>query len=354
MALSAHKGSGASQSVRPIDRKTRPIPSLVTPVDDVSEDEDELLSIAIEQSLDDSRPMPFKRIATSTIASTSYHSIDVIYAEVAPPTHLETAITFAGTAHSPVHTSSTSPGQSTSVFGKPNLLSSARKDISTNSNLLSELDTVTVDETASVFSRENFTSLFTGTPFEDRETQLQAWTSSQVTSLPDHNVLHPPSDSDEELEEVLLDIASATSHLDSTSPDTFPVDPAESVIRTQDSHPFVERSLGSSSQRNTADDILEPSRTPSPVPDPHLVSSAAHDQEWDAANEMDVQAEEGEFARFISHVKGKNLDDVRKEIDDEINDLNRQRRAAMRDSEDITQQMITQIMVCFLINNYLS
>jgi DNA excision repair protein ERCC-5 len=61
---------------------------------------------------------------------------------------------------------------------------------------------------------------------------------------------------------------------------------------------------------------------------------------------MDAHAEEGEFARFVSQVKGRDLDDVRAEIDEEIKSLNQQRKAAMRDSEDITQQMISQIMVC--------
>lgn len=71
-----------------------------------------------------------------------------------------------------------------------------------------------------------------------------------------------------------------------------------------------------------------------------------HEEEhWDAANEIDPHAEEGEFARFLSQMKGRNLNDVRKEIDDEIKVLNEQRKAAMRDSEDITQQMVSQIMV---------
>ncbi|KAF8199676.1 PIN domain-like protein [Pholiota molesta] len=71
---------------------------------------------------------------------------------------------------------------------------------------------------------------------------------------------------------------------------------------------------------------------------------AAEAEEWDAAQEMDPHAEEGEFARFMSQMKGRNVEDVRKEIDEEIRGLNQQRKAAMRDSEDITQQMITQIM----------
>lgn len=66
---------------------------------------------------------------------------------------------------------------------------------------------------------------------------------------------------------------------------------------------------------------------------------------WDAAEEMDLHAEEGEFARFLSQVKGRNLNDVRREIDDEIKILNEQKKAAMRDSGDITQQMVSQIMV---------
>ncbi|EIM91084.1 PIN domain-like protein [Stereum hirsutum FP-91666 SS1] len=79
-----------------------------------------------------------------------------------------------------------------------------------------------------------------------------------------------------------------------------------------------------------------------PVP-----SSATHTKEdnWDAAQEMDPHAEEGEFARFISQVKGKDLDSVRREIDEEIKGLNQQRKAAMRDSEDVTQHMISQIMI---------
>jgi DNA excision repair protein ERCC-5 len=68
-------------------------------------------------------------------------------------------------------------------------------------------------------------------------------------------------------------------------------------------------------------------------------------EDFDAAREMDADAEAGEFARWISQVKGRNLDDVRKEIEQEINGLRKEQKAAMRDSEDITSQMIAQIMV---------
>ena len=69
---------------------------------------------------------------------------------------------------------------------------------------------------------------------------------------------------------------------------------------------------------------------------------AAH---WDAAQEMDVVAEEGDFAQFLSHMKGQDLEAARQEVDNEIRELNKQKKVAMRDSEDITQQMISQIMV---------
>ena len=119
----------------------------------------------------------------------------------------------------------------------------------------------------------------------------------------------------------------------------------------------------SSAQTPTHDPMLVPeqseeehvisdwSRSPSPVAGslfatetPASKATTVEDS-WDAAQEMDPHAEEGEFARFLSHVKGKDLDDVRREIDEEIKTLNQQKKAAMRDSEDITQQMIAQIMV---------
>lgn len=70
-----------------------------------------------------------------------------------------------------------------------------------------------------------------------------------------------------------------------------------------------------------------------------------HSLSWDAAQEMDPQAEETEFASFLSEVANRNIGDVQKEIDAEIAMLNQQRKAAMRDSEDITQAMINQIMM---------
>ena len=101
------------------------------------------------------------------------------------------------------------------------------------------------------------------------------------------------------------------------------------------------------------------SRSPSPVTqqdkvdmpfvttlDKSAVSGTTNeDDDWDAAHEMDAEEEEGEFAQFLSQVKGKDLETVRDEIDQEIKQLNQARKNLQRDSEEITQHMVSQIMV---------
>lgn len=61
---------------------------------------------------------------------------------------------------------------------------------------------------------------------------------------------------------------------------------------------------------------------------------------------IDMNAEGDDYARFLAEIKGRNLEQVRQEIDNEIRDLNQQNKVAMRDSEDITHQMVAQIQVC--------
>ncbi|EMD34053.1 hypothetical protein CERSUDRAFT_107818 [Gelatoporia subvermispora B] len=95
-----------------------------------------------------------------------------------------------------------------------------------------------------------------------------------------------------------------------------------------------------------AEEDAEP-RSSSPFAEPtgEGPSADAVPDDWDAAQEMNPQVEEGEFARFLSQVKGKDIEAVQREIDEEIRALNQQKKAAMRDSEDVTQQMVSQIMV---------
>ena len=60
-------------------------------------------------------------------------------------------------------------------------------------------------------------------------------------------------------------------------------------------------------------------------------------------NREDMNAEEDDYARFLSQIKDRDLNEVRGEIDDEIRVLNNQNKVAMRDSDEITQAMVSQI-----------
>jgi len=183
----------------------------------------------------------------------------------------------------------------------------------------------------------------------------------------------PQSDEDEDMEEVEV-IAAPLSALSRV--------PHPSVQHPPSSVPAITETLslnpveGNSGEEDEGDvPISDWSRSPSPRPRPATGGagpptsaptldrsrgllnpddsfdqgfSGEQDQEhedFDAAHEMDADAEAGEFARWMSQVKGRNLDDVRKEIEQEIKGLRKEQKAAMRDSEDITSQMTAQIMV---------
>ena len=183
----------------------------------------------------------------------------------------------------------------------------------------------------------------------------------------------PQSDEDEDMEEVEviaapLSVLSRVAHPSVQNPP--PSVPA--VTETLSLNP-VEDNADEEDERDVP--ISDWSRSPSPRPRPATGGaspstsaptldrsrgllnpddsfdqglSGEQDQEhedFDAAREMDVDAEAGEFARWMSQVKGRNLDDVRKEIEQEIKGLRKEQKAAMRDSEDITSQMTAQIMV---------
>lgn len=92
--------------------------------------------------------------------------------------------------------------------------------------------------------------------------------------------------------------------------------------------------------------VVSPPSSPIPAARPAGEDEDAEPEEdWDAAQEMDPVAEESEFAEFFSQVKGRSLDAVRAEIDAELFELNKAKKAAQRDSDDITQQMIAQIQI---------
>ena len=109
--------------------------------------------------------------------------------------------------------------------------------------------------------------------------------------------------------------------------------------------------MNTNSPPSGSSDVEGDSWSQHPTPGESRTPSNQHvDEGWDAAHEMNVQEEEGEFARFAAQVRGRDMNEVRKEIDEEIRQLNQQRKAAMRDSDEITQAMIAQIMVSILIN----
>ncbi|KAH9846680.1 hypothetical protein C2E23DRAFT_907659 [Lenzites betulinus] len=230
--------------------------------------------------------------------------------------------------------------------------------------------------------------------------------AAQPSPPPQHNTFLPPSppaaseaivvnsDSDEDMEEILPAPSLPESSLVPTDEPVFRREaaaisappapgrstPIRTVVRTDHSTTNAEASSSRSPAR-TSPRVL-PSRKPptppvaqraarndvpssesesdddyvthAPSPSAHAVTEAARraqeagagaEEDWDAAQELDVHAEEGEFARFISQVKGKDIDAVRREIDDEIRELNRQKKTAMRDAEDVTHQMVSQIMI---------
>lgn len=184
----------------------------------------------------------------------------------------------------------------------------------------------------------------------------------------DSPLINEEEEDDEDFEEVVPYTAirefsepSNAAHANSRTP--APEEPSEAIngsspelIFSKEIHPATLNAATPPALPTDFDDLEVMSDAESPWPpenssnpsDPTQTSSGRPHEEgegWDAAHEMNVAEEEGEFARFAAQVRGRDLDTVRQEIDHEIRELNKQRKAAMRDSEDITQAMVAQIMV---------
>lgn len=105
------------------------------------------------------------------------------------------------------------------------------------------------------------------------------------------------------------------------------------------------------------EDAIAWSRSPSPVARPPLkpaqsgetIPSEVEDEDEDMAP-AEMVAEQDDYARFMASIRNRDLNEVRTEIDDEIRVLNNQNKLAMRDSDEITQAMISQIQVCLLFS----
>lgn len=105
----------------------------------------------------------------------------------------------------------------------------------------------------------------------------------------------------------------------------------------------------SESEEDDLDDSRSLEWSLSPEPEPRQTQTDTFpapppDLEEDEGG-IDVNAEGDDYARFLASIKHRNLEQVRQEIDNEIRSLNQQNKVAMRDSEEITHQMVAQIQV---------
>lgn len=365
MALSAISNRTTSKKLRyltkrTIDRKSKRVP--LFDLDDADElfeeqpvlhNDDDLVAYAVQESFDESnltknvtptsQNKPTSSVTRPVSTSRDSSPEDDFYMDYPAPTPLETALSIANAA-GPTRVQS-SPAQSVPLFGKPTLLTGPSKQPQIPAPLSSFDDEIKMGATPSVRNDRTFPS----GPLQ-RSAILRPVTPEQAASSLIVPMSIEDSDSDSDMEEVPVhDVHDNTPPtVASLPPDKSPspslplVPPTEEI---QEIPPFQDPVLPPQDADLNRDPLFIISRTPSNEaldlrpPSPPIADG------WDAAEEMDVQAEEGEFARFISQVKGKDLGSVRKEIDEEIKALNQQRKAAMRDSEDITQQMVSQIMV---------
>jgi DNA excision repair protein ERCC-5 len=72
-------------------------------------------------------------------------------------------------------------------------------------------------------------------------------------------------------------------------------------------------------------------------------TTTTKDHGYNSEEELDVQGEEDEFARFVSDIQSKHLDQVRTELYQDMKDLNKQQRKEMGNSDDVTDQMVQDI-----------
>lgn len=329
-----------------------------------SESENEELSFAIQASLDDARTNASDDshdIAT-TVIPTRTHTTSlggVAHELFTSPSRLETVLSFAN-----ISPSSSKTSRRTSLFGGPSLLSKAIPD---NEDSVVALD-ITEDGLDDAYIDVDPTPLVPqAEPTVDAEdieghiSDSESRNDERATPEPTaalnavvdeitHVLIPIESDSDEDMEEVITE--SPPQALNET-PECAGLNLETENIVSQVSDQAGPESQNPSITISEEPDSTEKDDDPIPwfrSPSPAEVilnegaSSQAIDENWDAAQEMDPRVEEGEYARFMSHIKGRDLAEVRREIDEEIASLNQQRKAAMRDSEDITQQMIAQIM----------
>lgn len=345
-----------------------------------SDDDDSELAIAIQASLDSERSLARANLhsakpsssqsvlqpprsteeslgrsplATVSSARLGSYDDDDLYAS---PSRMETALSIAGVGP-PRWTPSGSHGQQTtqsSFFGTPSLLLHQKISVHPSSAPPPNKDGTEAINSARSLEEPPLSSLSKPSPPSPE---------SDRTS-PDHLADGAEeSDIDDDMEEIVVVPCTSVLPPALSPPASMNGDNREDYARESDSRASLDLAPTSSPgptvlsptvrapEEDSDHSAIEWSRSPSPIgelstTDVSAVERPAEKEEsWDAAQEMDPHQEAGEFARFVSQMKGKDLDTVRDEIDEEIRELNRQKKAAIRDSEDITQHMISQIMV---------
>ncbi|KAG6853978.1 hypothetical protein C0991_011841 [Blastosporella zonata] len=424
MALSAI-GNRTSQQYsapsRPIDRKNTRKPLFDFDDDDElleelpptqhfdDGDNDDMLAIAIQESLEHQNapankpqygPPPGEASSSKLLSTPSSASLrkspspgfnddDFVFES---PSRLETALSFANAGIRPSLFPAQSHKDSTSIFGRPTLLSSSSYP-DTSAKLSTDGRTLEAAESSSDASsrteRSKVTSASGSITTMQRNAGMVSLAPLPLHPLPLTPELTDANSEDDDLEEVITAPAEASPGEEGSTQTTKlpePIEaelgdnsntgsianpmrgisaersfPREDVLRRS---PFpsnaVERAVANDigeedvplfapSPRDEDEELIPWSRSPSPSHE--LLDTVSQSRpmspvqkDYDDTLEMDGNAEDGEYARFISQVKGKNIEEARQEIDDELKFLNQQRKAAIRDSEDITQQMISQIM----------
>ncbi|KAF8632252.1 hypothetical protein AX15_001999 [Amanita polypyramis BW_CC] len=335
----------------------------VYPRVDVPENEDEALPSVIQASLDDVR-MKVTDETQPITAKALPSSPQGINGEIfVSPSRLETVLSFAN-----ISPPSSKTARKTFHFGRPSLLSNTTSDdvdaavemdVADNG-----LDDAYIDIGAFPTTPQTDSTLDLPETMEPNcnvNSSIGVPTVIDIPAVDESQILDSiDSDSDEDMEEVFPEQNFLLSVPETPQEDDF-VHPNRQMLAVTSSTPhqpepgsqvslsvaFVAPEGALSDEQEGDDEEQIPwSRSPSPAEDVSKegLPNQAIDESWDAAQEMDSHAEEGEFARFMSQVKGKDFEEIRREIDDEIESLNQQRKAAMRDSEDITQHMIAQIM----------
>lgn len=391
MALSTRKLPKEPPAL-PINRKTKSKLPHFSQTEELSDSENDMLAIAIQRSLEDSNskasPSPHRLGYEQSFKLKMISSSDRLYEKDQGPashTRLETALSIAGAGPSRIPLSATETGTVSTLFGRPTSSPKGQlsPEIRSETDETADAPAIAISGLASSNPEDATVPSLFGAPvllprlgrgevsksasIGNRQGQSNPATAS--SSLVEVSPVAPSSrthvflestsdllDEDMDLEEVPMDVDSGIAVPDvDVQYHSFTAkasSPANNRERTPQPQNYL-FTINSPTPSYLDNPEGGPSRGPSPPRDPsgsRPLVPPHQEEEWDAANEVDVRAEEGEFARFMSHVKGRNIDDMRKEIDDEIKHLNQQRKAAMRDSEDITQQMINQIMVCIFFN----